>query len=272
MTKTNTSQPSPFRNLLLLLLLLSVPFWLVIQTETCQILHNNAQCEPNRRTTWRNFDAPIPPGYAVHGIDVSHYSCPINWQKVAEMDANGIKVHFAFMRATYGLTLVDYQFTDNWRSAREAGVRRGAYHFYTFSDDAAAQARFFLNQVKIEVGDLPPVLDIENDKVANDRRMNKTEVLRGIQKWLDIVENETGVKPLIYTNLDYYRYYLSGNFKGYPIWIASYNNLKGVNLPDNKQWWFWQFSEKGRCNGIAEPIDLNVFAGNSWQLAQISKK
>jgi lysozyme len=274
MTKTNTpaEQPTPFRNLVLLLLLLSIPFWLVIKAETCQYAYNNQQCPPDRRKTYRHFDAPIPPGYAIHGIDVSHYSCPIDWQKVAQMNANGMRVHFAYMRATYGLTLVDYQLADNWRQAREAGVRRGAYHFFTFSDNASEQARFFLNQVRIEKGDLPPVLDIENDKVVNDRRLNRAEILRGIQTWLDIVESETGVRAMIYSNLDYYRHYLSGNFPNNPIWIASYNNLRGVNLPDGKPWWFWQFSEKGRCNGISEPIDLNVFRGNEAQLDAILKK
>jgi lysozyme len=274
MSKTNIpkEQPTPFRNLLLMLLLLSIPFWLVIKTETCQTVYNRNNCNPDRRDTWRNYTAPVPPGYAVYGIDVSHYSCPIDWEKVAQMNDNGIRIHFAYMRATYGLTLVDYQLQDNWRQARAAGVRRGAYHFFTFTDDATAQARFYLNNVRIESGDLPPVLDIENDKVVNDRRMNRAEILRGVKTWIDIVERETGVRVMIYSNLDYYKHYLSGNFPDNPIWIASYNNLKGVNLPDGKKWWFWQFSEKGRCNGITEPIDLNVFNGNEAQLRAICKK
>ena len=80
------------------------------------------------------------------------------------------------------------------------------------------------------------------------------------------------MKPMIYTNLDYYKRYISGNFDGYPIWIASYNNIKGVTLPDNRKWWFWQFSSEGRCNGVSERADLNVFIGNEAQLAGICKK
>ena len=230
------------------------------------------QCEEPRRREWQWFETPIPPGYAVHGIDVSHYSCAIDWKEVKKMNQNGIQVHFAYMRATRGLDLVDYQFTENWETARRAQVLRGAYHFFMFRDNPVDQARFFLSHVPIHTGDLPPVLDIENDTDVDDRKLNRDDILRGIAAWLYLVEEKTGVRPMIYTNLDYYKRYVAGNFPAYSVWIASYKSKGSVVLPDNRQWSFWQFSDKARCNGISERIDLNVYGGTLEQLYGLCKK
>ena len=272
MTTKTTTKPTKFQYFLWLIGLVLIPIYFIYEKRIESYYYNKSQCDEPRQRAWQSFDVPIPAGYMTYGLDVSHYSCGINWTDVKKMNDNGRHISFAYMRATRGLHLLDYQFLENWTTAKEAQMRRGAYHFYTFRDDAEAQAAFFLKYVTIEKGDLPPVLDIENDKTSADNRLNRVEILRGIQKWLDIVERETGMRPMIYTNLDYYKRYISGNFTAYPIWIASYNNLKGVILPDNKPWWFWQFSEKARCKGISERIDLNIFAGSEAQLWAISKK
>jgi lysozyme len=271
MTQQNT-RPTTAQIIIWVALILAIPAFFWYENNIAAIWYNRSQCAEPRRREWRSFDAPIPAGYAVHGIDVSHYSCEIDWEDVKKMNDSGHRVHFAYMRATRGLSLIDYQFSNNWSHAQDAKMRRGAYHFFTFTDDATQQANFYLKNVRFERGDLPPVLDIEDDKKSNDRNLQKGDILRGIQTWLNVVESETGMKPMIYTNLDYYKRYVNGNFDGYPVWIASYDNIRGVTLPDKRRWWFWQFSDDGRCNGISERIDLNVFTGNEAQLAGICKK
>ena len=39
---------------------------------------------------------------------------------------------------------------------------RGAYHFFRPVKDPNIQARLFIGQVKLKIGDLPPVVDVEN--------------------------------------------------------------------------------------------------------------
>ena len=271
-TPTIQHTPNRLQAFFWMLILIVVPFLFFFRMKIQSLFYAKTQCEEPRRREWRSFDVPIPPGYAVHGIDVSHYSCLINWESVKKMNQNGIRVDFAYMRATRGLDLVDYQFNENWAAVKEAKILRGAYHFFTFRDNPVDQARFFIEHVPIERGDLPPVLDIEDDKDVNDRRLNRDDILRGIAAWLQYVEKQTSVRPMIYTNLDYYKHYIEGNFMAYPIWIASYKSVGNVKLPDNRQWFFWQFSDKARCNGISEPIDLNVFAGTIEQLYGICKR
>ena len=82
-----------------------------------------------------------------------------------------------------------------------------------------------------------------------------------VKTWLDAVENHYGVKPVIYTNIDFYRRYFQSGFEEYPLWIAHY--LQPDKPRIEKDWVFWQHSEKGRVNGIKAPVDFNVFYGDS---------
>ena len=69
---------------------------------------------------------------------------------------------FIMIKATEGASRVDQNFKDNFHQAREYGFTRGAYHFYSVYSPADKQAQFFIKNVKLENGDLPPVLDVEH--------------------------------------------------------------------------------------------------------------
>ena len=273
MTKrTIQHKPSKVQAFIWLVALLMIPFVYLFENGLYSFFYKKTQCREPRRREWRSFAVPIPPGYSVHGLDVSHYSCNIDWDAVKTMNENGVNVDFVFMRATKGLDLVDYQLKDNWEGAKSANILRGAYHFFRYDLDPARQAEFFCKHVKIEVGDLPPVLDIENDKNTNDAKLPKLEVQKNMARWLMIVESKTGVKPLIYCNLEYYKRYIKEKFPDYKIWVANYDNNKNVKLPDGRAWHFWQTSENARCSGISEKMDFNVFNGDLGALKGLCKQ
>ena len=269
---TSQKSPTKLQALIWFLALLMIPFVYLFRNGIESFYYNQAQCGGRRNREWRSYNIPISPGYSVHGLDVSHYQCEIDWAGVKQMNENGVRIQFVFMRATRGTNMLDYNLRDNWKGAKKVNILRGAYHFYFFNQDAAQQAYFYLKNITIEPGDLPPVLDIENDETTDDKHLPKEYVQKGIHTWLDIVERETGVKPIIYTNLDYYKRFISGDFLDYKIWIAHYNNLKGVQLPDGREWSFWQLSSKVRCNGISEPADFDVFRGSKNELNALLKK
>ncbi len=208
---------------------------------------------------WKKFSDEKPENFAVHGIDVSHYSCNINWEAVKNMDDGENKVDFVFMRATRGAKAKDEKFDDFWYKARQYGLARGAYHFFNFTESPEMQARFYLQSVTMLPGDLPPVLDIEDDKETPKELLTSDFVLKRIIIWLKIVEQTTRKVPIIYCNQSYYARYIRGRFPNNPIWIASYAG-QSPQLGD-KPWLFWQYSNTGRCAGISEKIDLNVFNG-----------
>jgi lysozyme len=166
------------------------------------------------------------------------------------------QVGFAFIKATEGMTRVDDHFRSNWRHANDAHIHRGAYHFFLADRSASKQAAHFISTVTLKSGDLPPVLDVEGNMGAG------TETIRnGVKEWLSLIEQHFGIKPIIYTNIDFYEKYLAGQFDDYPLWVAHYIKQRKPRISRN--WLFWQHSEKGRVNGIDYPVDFNVFNGDS---------
>ena len=202
------------------------------------------------------FQIDIPPGYEIHGIDVSKYQNNINWKEVKNMEEKGIKIGFVFIKATEGTSIVDAQFGRNWIEADEQNIPKGAYHFFVSNRNAKKQADNFIQIVNLKKGDMPPVLDVEKSHGVSVADMQK-----GVKTWLNAVENHYGVKPVIYTNIDFYERYFADGFEDYPLWIAHY--LQPDKPRIEKNWLFWQHSEKGRVNGITTPVDFNVFYGDS---------
>lgn len=202
------------------------------------------------------FGIQMPAQFLIHGIDVSRYQKKIAWQEVVNMEVLGVRIGFCFIKATEGRDHIDNRFHHNWRAAQKVRLPRGAYHFFIASQPGLAQARHFLEEVNLLPGDLPPVLDIE--------QLNGTSVSmlrREAIRWLEEVEKVTGVKPIIYTNVDFYKKYLGEAFDGYPLWVAHYYRTDAPSI--NRGWLFWQHSDIGNVNGIDAKVDFNVFNGDS---------
>jgi lysozyme len=202
------------------------------------------------------FGIEIPPGYQLHGIDVSRYQKVINWNDVKEMEVKNIRIGFAFIKATEGLDKVDAQFKRNWLYAEQENIPKGAYHYFIAGKGGKAQANNFIEIVKLKKGDLPPVLDIEETYGAS-----KADMQKNIKDWLEKIEDEYKVRPIIYSNINFYNLYLKGTFDEYPFWIAHYSQPGKPRL--DRKWTFWQHSERGHVNGIKTAVDFNVFSGDS---------
>lgn len=217
---------------------------------------------PNYRT-YQSFGIRIPVNYKIHGIDVSYAQGKIDWARVRAMEEDSVRIRFAFVKATEGLLTVDPYFKRNWREAAKAGIICGAYHFFRPKKDGLWQARFFLQNVNLEVNDLPAVVDIEVlDGVA------PKQMRRELTAFIKKVESATGTKPIIYTGISFYKDYLEGYFNGYPLWIAHYYQGE-LKLAKGTNWWFWQHSDKATINGIGHVVDFNAFKGDSLDLQRL---
>ncbi|QRR03829.1 glycoside hydrolase family 25 protein [Dyadobacter sandarakinus] len=200
------------------------------------------------------FGIKLPLRYAIHGIDVSHHNAKINWEKLKKARHGNVKIDFVYIKATEGATHLDRQFERNWREARRVGMKRGAYHFYNPRVMSDRQVQNFIGQVRIEPGDLPPVLDLETNA-------NKPDdiIIKGVRNWLMQIEQHYGMRPIIYVNEHYYKKYIAGNFDDYPLWLAGYSRTHLNDLAADAQVLFWQHSEKGWADGIRGFVDYNVF-------------
>ncbi len=205
---------------------------------------------------YEEFGIDIPKNYTVHGIDVSKYQQTIDWPSVKAMNVNDIRINFAFIKATEGNVNEDKFFKRNWRRARSAKIARGAYHFFIATKSGKTQAENFIRCVNLESGDLPPVLDVEQSYGVPPAKLRER-----VKEWLLVIENYYKVKPIIYTNVDFYKRFLDEEFDDYPLWVAHYINKGKPRI--YRDWHFWQFSETGSVNGIVSKVDFNVFNGDS---------
>jgi lysozyme len=217
---------------------------------------------PSNFVTYPEFGIGIPENFIIHGIDVSHHQDDINWDLVHDMQVKQIKIGFVFIKATEGIGRVDSHFNRNWFKSKDAGMCRGAYHFFISSKSGKLQAQNFIDVVELEHGDLPPVLDVEQTNGMSGDRIRKE-----VKAFLQTVEDYYGVKPIIYTNVDFYRQYLSGEFDDYPLWVAHYLQREKPRIARN--WLFWQHNEAGRVNGVRTKVDFNVFNGDSTEFRKL---
>lgn len=210
-----------------------------------------------------NFGAASPKKLAVHGVDVSRWQGNIDWERLRSQGAN-----FAYIKATDGGDHIDPMFKKNWRGARAAGLKTGAYHFFYWCRPASEQADWFIRNVPRVEGALPPVIDVEWNHQSRCRtRPSQERVLEKMQVFMDRLEAHYGQRPIIYTAPDFYADNLRGAFKNYPFWLRAVAQHPSKVYPGRK-WVFWQYSGSGLSHGVEGRIDLNAFHGTQQQWQQ----
>ena len=208
------------------------------------------------------FGIEMPLQFPIHGIDVSSYQNTISWHKVALMRVNDIRMGFTFIKATEGLGNVDENYRKNYQNAKKAGMVVGAYHFFLATKSGVVQANNYIKNVTLSGGDFPPVVDIEQLYGVPSPVMRKR-----LLEWLTTIEAAYKVKPIIYSNVEFYERNLGSNFDSYPLWVAHYNAPDKPRIA--RDWTFWQHSEAGHINGITSLVDCDVFNGDSAAFKQL---
>lgn len=177
------------------------------------------------------------------GIDVSKFQGTINWTKVAKDST----IKFVYIKATEGTSIQDPFYKTNLSKAKKAGLLVGSYHLYSSKTTAYQQFGNFKKMVKKSEQDLIPVLDIEGH---HSGRLYMARV----DKLLELMEAEYGVKPMIYTSEKVYKTHFAGKkYAKYHIFIANYRRYPSTRFT------LWQYSETGHVSGIRGYVDLNRF-------------
>jgi lysozyme len=190
------------------------------------------------------------------GADVSEYEDTIDFGKMAT------EKQFVFIRASHGLHH-DATYLDNWSEAKKYGIVRGAYHYIDPTEDYASQVRYFVKTVKLEKGDFYPVLDLENPPLW--AHIKQADRIKYVLKWVHVLERVYGVKPIIYMSPSFVDKVLGVQeaeaLKHYPLWVAHYRvAYPWIPAPWNS-YIIWQYSEHGKCQGVASDCDTDVAPG-----------
>ena len=195
----------------------------------------------------------------LYGIDIASYQ--------SNLDLYKVKADFVIVKVTEGTSYINPCCDNHVQQTIALGKKLGFYHYAQNAHNSAkSEADYFISNCKGYFGKGIPVLDWE-------------ETVHDVQwalEWLQTVERETGVKPLIYMSesvVNSYDWSSVAN-AGYGLWVAKYRdydldyNYDMTNAgaePQAKYWDFyamWQFTSSGRLDGYNGNLDCNVFYGD----------
>ena len=183
------------------------------------------------------------------GIDVSHYQGYIKWDEVARDD----KVQFVYIKATEASGYVDDFYLRNLYGAKQAGIPVGVYHFFSPTASALTQLENFRTNVDPRQQDLIPVVDVEK------RGRGSLSQFHGrLRAFLEGVERIYGVRPIIYTGVNFYAKYLEGKFTQYRFMVARYAD-EFTGLSEDVPIVLWQYSCTSSVSGIKGNVDCSIF-------------
>lgn len=183
-------------------------------------------------------------------IDVSHWQGTINWQKV--YDAG---IRYAYIKCCQGTDLIDDRCKENVKAARAAGVRVGVYHFFSTKSSAREQFKWFCQNYKESDQDLRPMLDVE----SNGGKLGREALQDSVRVFMDLCEKKFGYRPILYSYQVFYNRYLAPAFWQETLMLALYREDRAPITDGKGRASIWQYSSKGRINGIKGNVDLNKF-------------
>ena len=205
----------------------------------------------------------------IKGIDISNsYKGELNWNALIEYKG------FVVLRAVREVdtckragvnkfaSLIDPNFKKNWSSLKHHQITKGAYHFFSKNVSAEEQFKTFSDAVKLEKGDLPPILDIE------DRNCDMDEVF----KWLELAKEYYGITPILYSDYFFYKVYLKRKNNIYPIWLYLNESCYMEPSFSDPKCVFWQYKHDKEISNFQEKVDFNVFLGDSSEFYKLLMK
>lgn len=187
----------------------------------------------------------------IHGIDLSHYQGSVFWETVGENS----KMAYVYLKATEGGDRIDDTYEKNIELAHRYGLKVGSYHFFRPKSELKKQLENFKTQCRPGDQDLIPMIDVESTGGL------KVDVFcDSLMTFLKMVEEAYKQKPLIYTGRNFYNKYLQHKIDDYPLMVAMYSN-EPPELADERDYMIWQYTAKGRINGINTFVDKSRFMG-----------
>ncbi len=200
----------------------------------------------------------LRPGNHAHGV---HVSTLAPWKTIR---ARGFV--YAFAAAAYGAT-ANRDFLANWQMMKRCGLPRGAYHFVVPGKDGGYQASVFLKALGSDVGELPPIIDLERPVECKSSccDVSCAQWIAVTESWIRTVEQATGRVPLIYTVEPFWNECMCGTrrFAKHALWLGAWPKFdfpKRLAFGGWPQWAFYHYLGNRRFAGGV--IDIDMFAGD----------
>jgi len=194
--------------------------------------------------------------------------------KVDFIKAKAAGISFMYTKASQ--QTVDPTYYRNMEGAKAVGILRGSFHYMDFAISDKANSDLFINTIKADPGELPPVIDYEQHPALYG--LTKDQAQGRLWNVVTSVQLVLGVWPGIYTG-----YYLWNDEAGstslgwgkLPFWLAWWANESIIKTPSPwTSWKFWQYTASGNgpTYGVeALGLDLDWYNGTLDELRAWAK-
>ncbi len=182
-------------------------------------------------------------------IDVSEWQGNVDFEKVK---ASGIE--YAILRAGFGreASQVDAEFEANYKKAKAAGVKLGAYWYSYAVDvaDAKKEAQACISVLKGKSFELPVFYDMEDSSQTKLGKATLTNMAKAFMTEL----LKAGLRVGVYANANWFENYLDYKslYGTYYIWLAQYNSVAEFECD------IWQYTSSGKVQGVSDNVDMNI--------------
>jgi GH25 family lysozyme M1 (1,4-beta-N-acetylmuramidase) len=168
----------------------------------------------------------------LRGIDVSSYQS-------SSYDTDGLS--FVFIKATEGRTYTNPKLAAQTKTARDAGLVVGYYHFL-WPGNLTAQAEHFVSKAPERAGE---ILAVDWETTGDGTHATNAEKDRFIRKLKELRPNN---RVVLYCNRNYWLDIDKTSYAGDGLWIADYVTAGKPRI--KAKWLFHQYTD--------DPVDKNV--------------
>ncbi len=189
------------------------------------------------------------------GIDISRHNGNIDWNAVKASGVDYVILRCGYRGSATGVLIEDETFKKNIKGATAAGLKVGVYVFSQAINEVEAvkEASLAVSLVKGYNLTYPIFIDTESSGGRADRIdvATRTAVVNAFCQTVA----SAGYQPGIYASKTWFEDKLNMSAIGnYKIWLAQYSaepTYKG-------RYDMWQYTSKGKINGIKGNVDLNL--------------
>lgn len=196
----------------------------------------------------------------LNGIDISHH----NFNMWNPSDLN--QMDFVIMKATEGV-----RFKDNklpiYMNVLNSDKLYGFYHFARpdLGNDPEDEAEHFVSYIRKYISDRS-ILALDVEAAA----LNAPNLDQWCATWIQIVDIETGILPMIYTSSSETKRFPSVAALGCGLWVAKWGRKPTAKQIEPWAFWaIWQYTNNAIFSGVR--VDLDTFNGTREQYMKYCK-
>lgn len=200
-------------------------------------------------------------------IDVSFAQRGIEWSRV-KRQVDGVIIRLGYRGYEYAQIRKDEQFESHFSGAERERIPRGIYFLSqaVTESEAREEADYACDTMRGKTLAFPIYIDSEYSNPDRDGRADSLSAKKRTDMVCAFCEQVKirGFVPGIYASSSWYRTMLEASrLRPYSIWVAQYGSNDGYIPNDSPNipipYSGWQYTSRGRVDGINGNVDLSVF-------------